>query len=107
MAVGALCLLAADDKKGDEKKLPKVYLDITADGKKLGRIVIELRSDVVPKTAENFRLCARAKKDSDIRVVLSIVSFPTSCAKEAISPTATEPAANRFMEKNLPMRISN
>ena len=24
LAVGASCLLAADDKKGDEKKLPKV-----------------------------------------------------------------------------------
>jgi peptidyl-prolyl isomerase F (cyclophilin D) len=42
--------------------LPHCYLDVTADGKKLGRIVIELRSDVVPKTAENFRaLCTGAK----------------------------------------------
>ena len=64
LTVGALCLLAADDKKGDEKKLPKCYLDITADGKKLGRIVVELRPDVVPKTAENFAPCVPAKKDS-------------------------------------------
>jgi peptidyl-prolyl isomerase F (cyclophilin D) len=45
-----------------QDKLPKCFLDITADGEKLGRIVIELRSDVVPKTAENFRaLCTGDK----------------------------------------------
>ena len=37
---------------------PKVYFDITVDGKPAGRIVFELFADVVPKTAENFRaLC--------------------------------------------------
>jgi peptidyl-prolyl isomerase F (cyclophilin D) len=37
---------------------PRVYLDVNADGTPLGRVVIELRPDVVPKTAENFRaLC--------------------------------------------------
>ena len=36
----------------------KVFFDITADGEALGRIVMELRNDVTPKTAENFRaLC--------------------------------------------------
>jgi len=38
--------------------VPKVFFDITADSKPLGRIVFELRDDIVPKTAENFRqLC--------------------------------------------------
>jgi cyclophilin family peptidyl-prolyl cis-trans isomerase len=37
---------------------PKVYFDIAIDDKPAGRIVMELRDDVAPKTAENFRaLC--------------------------------------------------
>jgi cyclophilin family peptidyl-prolyl cis-trans isomerase len=36
----------------------KCFFDITADGQQLGKVVFELASDVVPKTAENFRaLC--------------------------------------------------
>ena len=41
-----------------EAGLPRVYFDISAGSQKLGRVTFELRSDVVPKTAENFRqLC--------------------------------------------------
>ncbi|ORX86876.1 peptidyl-prolyl cis-trans isomerase E [Anaeromyces robustus] len=41
---------------------PRVYLDITIGGVAAGRIVIELRADIVPKTAENFRaLCTHEK----------------------------------------------
>jgi len=37
---------------------PKVYLQLDTDSEPLGQIVIELRADVVPLTAENFRcLC--------------------------------------------------
>lgn len=37
---------------------PKCFFDINIDGEPAGRITFELRADVVPKTAENFRaLC--------------------------------------------------
>jgi len=35
---------------------PRVFFDLEAGGKPLGRVVFELYSDVVPKTAENFRV---------------------------------------------------
>merc|ERR1711907_651883 len=42
--------------------LPKVFFDVTAGGQALGRIVMELRSDVAPKTAENFRCLCTGEK---------------------------------------------
>jgi len=42
--------------------LPRVFFDMTADGQDLGRITFELRSDVVPKTAENFRALCTGEK---------------------------------------------
>lgn len=41
---------------------PRVFFDVTADMTKLGRIIMELRADVVPKTAENFRALCTGEK---------------------------------------------
>ena len=42
--------------------LTKVFFDVTADGQPIGRITMELRPDVVPKTAENFRALCTGEK---------------------------------------------
>jgi len=42
--------------------LPRVFFDVSIGGSPAGRIVMELRSDVVPKTAENFRALCTGEK---------------------------------------------
>ena len=41
---------------------PQVFFDISSDGKPIGRITMELFSDVVPRTAENFRALCTGEK---------------------------------------------
>ena len=42
--------------------LPRCYFEVSAGNSPVGRIVMELRADVVPKTAENFRALCTGEK---------------------------------------------
>merc|ERR1712108_57492 len=40
----------------------RVFFDMTADGAPVGKVIMELRADVVPKTSENFRALCTGEK---------------------------------------------
>merc|ERR1712145_19933 len=40
----------------------RVFFDVTADGAPVGKVIMELRTDVVPKTCENFRALCTGEK---------------------------------------------
>ena len=50
----------------------QVFFDLTADDKPLGRVTMELRGDVTPKTCENFRaLCTGERGESTLSLPLT------------------------------------
>merc|ERR1712170_175227 len=44
------------------KMTTRVFFDVTADGAPIGKVIMELRSDIVPKTCENFRALCTGEK---------------------------------------------
>ena len=46
------------------RQKPQVFFDIDIQARPVGRVEIELRSDVVPRTAENFRCVCTGEKGS-------------------------------------------
>lgn len=69
----------ADDYKpfhAVNAKNPKVFFDITIDGKAAGRIEMELFADTCPKTAENFlQLCVGTKNKAGKELAFKGSSF--------------------------------
>lgn len=43
-------------------KRPQTFFDVNIDGKKIGRVIFELFSDITPVTAENFRALCTGEK---------------------------------------------
>lgn len=62
--LSSISFAKADAKEGSAH--PKCFFDITIDGKPEGKIVMELYTDIVPKTAKNFlEICKGEKNDAN------------------------------------------
>lgn len=55
---------------------PRVFFEIQIGSRNVGRIEMELRADVVPKTAENFR-CLYVSISMDLGIFVVAIAFLT------------------------------
>jgi hypothetical protein len=62
----------SSSKDDSKASLPLCFFDVTINDKSAGRITMRLASDVVPKTAENFRaLCTGGARGAPTRLWLA------------------------------------
>lgn len=64
---------------------PKVFFDMQIGGQSAGRVVMELRADVVPRTAENFRALCTGEKGFGYRG--STCKFFSFCGRHIHPPS--------------------
>lgn len=58
------------------RQLPRVFFDVTIGGTPVGRVTMELRTDVVPKTCANFRALCTGEK---------VRGRPHACARNKVA----------------------
>merc|ERR1712228_1058457 len=61
-ATSKLYFSDSDSSTNLSKMTTRVFFDMSADGAPVGKIIMELRPDVVPKTSENFRALCTGEK---------------------------------------------
>ena len=72
MFIYCILALAITSANSQINERPQVFFDIEIDGLEVGRIVFSLFSDVVPKTAENFRALATGEHGQPLEYLNSI-----------------------------------
>ncbi|KAL9694758.1 hypothetical protein quinque_014043 [Culex quinquefasciatus] len=85
--------------------LPRCFFDLSADNQPLGRIIIELRTDVTQKHVENFRALHRRERASASkgftfhRVIRTLCTRVATSRRTIMEPEAS-PSGNKFEDEN-------